>query len=636
MNRAALCSILFLFSALHAAGSSLAPVAEETIARRAAGICHGRVESLESFEQNGCIRTRATISVVETVKGTLPEQIEFVYDGGKLHGRGMDSGAAPALRTGEERLFIFSIAADGSLVLDRGSAGARKMERDASTGAPGLRARLDLRRMQRLAGNAGQDLRNFAPPPARAGAAARGMDQSASGTGGGTSPTGLVVDGYGIPARFIDADRGEAIHYVIDDTVRPAGLSRAQVQAAVEQALAAWAAVTSLTFSFDGFETFGQSAGNIQNDDGRLRIQTFNGYGAIGSLDTLGIGGRYWTTVESGGDDSGSGGQVAGQEFHRSTNGFVVMNHQSPGNASAVMFAEVMCHEIGHALGMAHSSENPAESNATLRDAIMYFTAHNDGRGARLGSWDTPVIRKAYPHDNTPPWCDLRYVTLLTGSAAPVGPGLNEVTIAGYDRQTASSALTVSSMVPATSGTGVTWSRTGSVVKMTPVGNYGDNTVAPSSGNRFDSLLYRFGDGVHCSPWTEIRVVQIRQDTFPSGGDGMPNDWMVANFGSENPAAGPNRGAAQDWDGDGFTNLQEYRLGTDPKTGNSRFQVTGWTGTGPLSFPAFPWRTYMLETSTDLLTWQPLSAVTPATAAGTFPAAPLTSPRGYRRVRQLQ
>lgn len=636
MNRAAVCSFLLLLSALPGAASSLAPVPEETIARRAAGICHGRVESLESFEQNGCIRTRATIAVLETVKGTLPERVEIVYDGGKLRGRGMDSGAAPALRPGEERVFIFSIAADGSLVLDRGSAGARPVERDARTGAPGLRSRLDLRRLQRLAGNAGQDLRKFAPPPARAAVAARGMDQSASGTGGGTSTTGLQVDGSGIPARFIQGDRGEAIHYLIDDTQRPAGLSRAQVQTAVEQALAAWAGVTSLTFTFDGFQAFGASARSIQNDDGRLRIQAFNGYGDITSLDTLGIGGRYWVTVESGGDDAGSGGQVAGQEFHRSTNGFVVMNHQSPGIGSTALFAEVLCHEIGHALGMAHSSENYAEANAALRDAIMYFTAHNDGRGARLGSWDTPVIRKAYPHDNTPPWCDLRYVTLLTGSTTPAGPGLNEVTLAGYDRQTAAGALTISSLVPATSGTSATWTRTGAVVKMTPTGNYGDSTVAPSEGSRFDSVLYRFGDGVHCSPWTEIRVVQIRQDTRPAGGDGMPDDWMITHFGNNNPAAGPNRGAAQDWDGDGFTNLQEYRLGTDPKGGNSRFAVTGWNGTGPLSVPAFPWRTYVLETSADLTTWQPLTAVTPATAAGSFSAIPLTAPRGYRRVRQLQ
>ena len=78
-----------------------------------------------------------------------------------------------------------------------------------------------------------------------------------------------------------------------------------------------------------------------------------------------------------------------------------------------------------------------------------------------------------------------------------------------------------------------------------------------------------------------------------SDGDGMPDEWESA-FGL-NPLDGTDAG--RDPDGDGFTNLQEYRAGTVPTDEGSFLRVElGLQGTGTtLTFDAAPLLTYTLE-----------------------------------------
>ncbi len=56
-----------------------------------------------------------------------------------------------------------------------------------------------------------------------------------------------------------------------------------------------------------------------------------------------------------------------------------------------------------------------------------------------------------------------------------------------------------------------------------------------------------------------------------SSGDGIPDAWKLINFGS---LANPNAAANADPDGDGKTNLQEYRDGTNPNNPNSALTIT--------------------------------------------------------------
>ncbi|RYD34734.1 MAG: hypothetical protein EOP85_19575 [Verrucomicrobiaceae bacterium] len=115
--------------------------------------------------------------------------------------------------------------------------------------------------------------------------------------------------------------------------------------------------------------------------------------------------------------------------------------------------------------------------------------------------------------------------------------------------------------------------------------------------------------------------------------DGLPDAWETT-YGfpiGQNNAAG-------DADGDGLTNLQEYQLGTDPKSGTSFFRaalspVSGTPGTWQLSWNSVVGKTYIIEWTPDLST--PFSPVRTVTADATTSTASIANAGnvGFYRVR---
>jgi type VI protein secretion system component Hcp len=101
-------------------------------------------------------------------------------------------------------------------------------------------------------------------------------------------------------------------------------------------------------------------------------------------------------------------------------------------------------------------------------------------------------------------------------------------------------------------------------------------------------------------------------------GDGLPDAWEAA-YGL---VVGINDANA-DKDGDGLTNIQEYQLGTNPKSSTSTFKaslvpVTGSSGTFQLSWNSVVGKTYVVEWSPDLSTpFATLRIVTAAAAIST-------------------
>jgi len=109
--------------------------------------------------------------------------------------------------------------------------------------------------------------------------------------------------------------------------------------------------------------------------------------------------------------------------------------------------------------------------------------------------------------------------------------------------------------------------------------------------------------------WTAGTPTAGNSGILDTDRDGLPDDWERAN--------GLNRfvnDAGLDGDGDGFSNLEEYVAGTDPRNGSSRLQieiVAPVVGGVQIQFIAVAGRTYSVLYRDALASgnWIPLAHI---------------------------
>jgi hypothetical protein len=578
-------------------------VSIEEKAAAAGAVAIGEVLALEPYrdEASGAIWTRAAIRIVDPIKGKLPRELELRYPGGRLGNREDVNGYAPSLRPGEQRLFFFEREALGRPGLVAGAAGAQVL------GADRRAVIAQARRAAR-----GQPAADFSAYPSTLSPDPAITEVAASGGG----PPGLLPVG-GTPGRYLAPDRGEPIRYLVDAQALPAGIQLADALQAVADAFNAWAAVTSLKFEFEGLQNFGVAATSIDLDDGRIRVQLHNLFGGA-SASVLGIGGsaRQWVDYLP---EGGWGGRVGPIEFDRSIYGYVVLNHAHSSMSSLSVFAEVLCHEIGHVLGMAHSSENVSETDPLLLGSIMFYQQRNANRGAALGSYDVPIIQQAHPIANTPPAAYDRDFYAVMSNLPLANPQVNWLQ-AAYDLQ--GDPLVEHEIVSSFEANG-TFEVVGSQVRFSSEFPF----TTPDEAI-WATIEVRFGDGVNLSPPVEITARRLLADTFPAGApDGLPDEWMATHFGSPAPVVGFS-GPHDDPDGDGMTNLAEYLAGTDPRDANSVLKAKA-VGLNLLEWTSRDRRLYSVETSTDLIQWTRFGA--PVLATGPLLQKTLAAESGPRR-----
>ena len=400
----------------------------------------------------------------------------------------------------------------------------------------------------------------------------------------------------GVSSRFTINDQGHPIPYLLDATVLPPGIDTNMAMQAVSNSFAAWSAVTPLTFSNEGFQTFGGGADSVSftNLDGRIRIQLGDPFSRVQPTEG-GRGGRV-VTIPSTFPDGGMGGKIGTNEFYISECGYVVMNHTiSQFVTNLANYEEIMLHEIGHALSLGHSTTNPTEPDLLLSNSIMNANAHYDGRGATLNVDDMETIALAYP-SNTPPYGFDRVMDIVTAPTQPTVPNINEILVEGFDRFN-ESVSTVMTNPTSTSGT-FTFSSNG-VLDFTASGFFFGPRITPSNSGFYDRTFIRIDDGQNLSPPIHVRVISFNPDSQPVGNsDGIPDAWMTNHFGHADPQAGDLSRAEDDTDGDTFSNLDEYRLGSNPNSSTSGLGIAEFDGAA-VSLIVKPYELYQLEVTTN-------------------------------------
>jgi hypothetical protein len=595
---AAACFVYSLFACNGLFANSLLPISRGQQIADADVIIRGTVSSLESFESPaGGIYTRATVKVETVFKGRAPARIRIVERGGVLANKGEANGASPNLRVGDDRLFFLSRRADGTLFARRGAPGARLINSaSASEATTATQLLSDLQSLTSSAVLAGADVtdQSVGSTPSAAPTAAPAVMPS-------SSATNVLKGDDGISARFVLPDRGEGTPYYVDADYLPAGMTLTQALNAVKTAIAAWTNACSVRFYFAGLQSFGMASANINNDDGALRIQLHDHYNYIGSGtgsgDTLGEGGEYWTIYNTSAGWT-TGGNVAGNDFHRSVNGYVVLAHTNTFMQNITNFTEVLCHEIGHTIGLNHSSQANPEPNPLLAQAIMFWLVHGNGRGATLNQFDTNVCRQVHPASNTPPYCYPRVIDAVTCPPPYVltNAYVNTVQLRGYDLQ--NTALTLATNDAANDPVGY-FSMSGSNINFNVTGYYSDPRVDPASTVYYEEIFARYSDGTNASPHVLVRTISHNPDQYA---EGVPQDWRTEYFGSPSPNSGLKHHANEDADGDGFSNINEWLLGSNPTNKLSNLRLTMLSATN-LQFPAKPYDIYELDTSSNLTTW---------------------------------
>jgi|GEM_PF-1341778 len=388
-----------------AQATTFVAMSDTALARAADAIVEAVVHDLETVgTADGAIYTLVTLQVERRWKGAPPRRLVLKQPGGQLAERGLWIAGSPTFYRGQRSILFLSAHRDGTARTTALGLGQFEIEADPATG--------ELLAARRLA----EPLAN-GPPERRM--PLRDLlttirRVTADDDGAMAAPLLPVPPEATLPAaermhlaafafmdspaaRWREPDLGQPVLYGIDAR-GDASLGPAASLAAIEAAMAAWSTVPGAAVRLargadtppapllcDGISqiVFGDPFGEMPNP--------------VGCSGILALGG-YCTAPR------GESFLLGGVRYRRITEGNITFNNGFGRCAfwTAENLAEIATHELGHTLGIGHSSENDAEPSPVLKDATMYYRAHFDARGAALRADDMAAVRTLYPDDGTP------------------------------------------------------------------------------------------------------------------------------------------------------------------------------------------------------------------------------------------
>ena len=402
--KVALPLLVLVLSTIPAKATSVVMLTDEELILSSRVIVTGTVRSVFSAwnDEQNAIYTYVEVRPDRFLKGDLgTKRIVLKQLGGTVGTKGMRINGQPQFVRGQQVLLYLSTAPDGTLRTAHFFMGAFSIVKDAATATEWATRDVDAATVESLPRPDGQVVNNRAPlqdylhkindtlqrgtvnlqraegeeseppivavPPEWRHKKQKAGDVSAQ----------FVLMGDGV--RWFEPDVGQPVNFYINPSSSPiAGGAPNEIS----RAMNAWSAQSGANITI---RSAGQTGSCGMLADGTSTISFGDCMGQLqppfGCAGVLAITQTSWNPSET--------RTVGGRTYSRIVEADLVFNRGMDCFLGvSANLAEVVCHELGHAMGLAHSTD---------ASAIMWSVAHGRGRDATLGDDDRAGILSLYP-----------------------------------------------------------------------------------------------------------------------------------------------------------------------------------------------------------------------------------------------